>query len=337
MADTACRKWQLTINNPLGYGFTHDRIKEELSKLKSLIYWCMSDEVGGKESTPHTHLFVAAKSAIRFSTMKNRFPQAHIEKAEGTARQNRDYIFKEGKWENDEKHGTKVPGTQEEWGELPPDQPGHRSDFDRAFEMLESGCSVMEVIREMPPLLRYKSMLEQTRQELLAERFRHEFRLLDVTYIFGSTGLGKTRYVMEKYGYENVCQITGYQHGCFDKYRGEDVMLFDEFHSSLKIQDMLNFLDGYPLELPCRYANRVACFTKVYIISNIPLELQYPNIRTETPSVWDAFIRRIHQVMVFYASNQYDEFTTKEYLNHTSNSYSNTTWKEVNNDGDMPF
>jgi hypothetical protein len=330
MTDTACRKWQLTINNPLEHGFTHDRIKEELGKLKSLIYWCMSDEVGEQESTPHTHIYLAAKSAIRFSTIKNRFPEAHIEKANGTSQQNRDYVFKEGKWKSDEKYGTKISGTQEEWGELPIEQPGYRSDFDRAFEMLEADFSVMDIIREMPHMLRHKSSLEQTRQELLADKYRKEFRQLDVAYIFGGTGLGKTRHVMEKYGYENVCQITGYQHGCFDKYRGEPVILFDEFHSGIKITEMLTFLDGYPLELPCRYANRVACFTKVYIVSNVPLQAQYPNVQRETPSVWQSFLRRINRIIEYTDAGVFNEYTLGDCLELTS-------WQEIANTGDLPF
>ncbi len=32
--------------------------------------------------------------------------------------------------------------------------------------------------------------------------------------------------------------------------KGQDVIVFEEFRSSLKIQDMLNYLDGYPCELP---------------------------------------------------------------------------------------
>ncbi len=330
MTDTACRKWQLTINNPLEHGFTHDRIKEELGKLKSLIYWCMSDEVGEKESTPHTHIYLAAKSAIRFSTIKNRFPEAHIEKANGTSQQNRDYVFKEGKWEKDEKYGTKISGTQEEWGELPIEQPGHRSDFDRAFEMLEAGLGVMDVIRAHPGMLRFKSSLEQVQQELLAEEYRKDFRQLDISYIFGGTGLGKTRHVMDQYGYENVCQITGYQHGCFDKYRGEPVILFDEFHSSFKIADMLNFLDGYPLELPCRYANRVACFTKVYIVSNIPLQAQYPNVQREMPSVWQSFLRRISRIIEYTDVGVFNEYALGDDLELTP-------WQEIPNTGDLPF
>ena len=56
---------------------------------------------------------------------------------------------------------------------------------------------------------------------------------------------------------------------------------------------MLNYLDGYPLELPCRYANKYACYTKVFLISNIPLTDQYSDDRSENTS---AFIRRINKV-----------------------------------------
>ena len=76
---------------------------------------------------------------------------------------------------------------------------------------------------------------------------------------------------MDKHGYKNVFRVTNYAHP-FDGYRGERVLLFDEFRSSLPLADMLKYLDGYPLMLPCRYADKVACFTEVYIISNIPLE-----------------------------------------------------------------
>ena len=117
--DPKGRKWQITINNPAEKGFTHERIISELSTLKSTVYWCMADEIGAEEETPHTHIFVAFSSAVRFSTLKNHFPPAHFERANGTAQENRDYIAKSGKWENDEKHGTKIDGTFEEWGEMP--------------------------------------------------------------------------------------------------------------------------------------------------------------------------------------------------------------------------
>ena len=73
----------------------------------------------------------------------------------------------------------------------------------------------------------------------------------------------------------------------------------DEFRSSLLVGDMLDYLDGYPLALPARYANRQACFETVYIISNIDLREQYPNVQTNEPATWKAFLRRIHHVIEY--------------------------------------
>jgi len=107
---------------------------------------------------------------------------------------------------------------------------------------------------------------------------------------------------MEKYGYTNVYRVTDYAHP-FDGYRGEDVIVFDEFRGQLKIYEMLNFLDGYPLELPCRYANKQACYTKVYLISNIPFDQQYPDVKTKEPETWLALKRRIHKFQFFEAQD----------------------------------
>lgn len=330
--DTRYRRYILTINNP-GDEWTHENIRAALEKM-SLSYWCIADEKGLKEQTPHTHLFFAAKSsAIRFSTVKRHFPTAHIEPAQGSSEECREYIQKSGKWAEDEKADTVIPGTFKEWGEIPIERPGQRTDLAIAYEMLRDGASVLEVIEHNPDMMRFRNHLEQTQQDLIAEEYRTTFRQLDVTYISGATAYGKTRYVMDKYRYENVCQITGYQHGCFDKYRGEDVLILDEYSSSFRIQDLNNYLDGYPLMLPCRYANRVACYTKVYIISNIPLELQYPNVRIESPSVWNAFIRRIHHVMVFHFPGEYTIYSTREYLADQKHG----GFREVRDTRGLPF
>lgn len=332
--NTRHRKYLLTINNP-GEDWTHEKIHAALAQME-LKYWCMADEIGLQEHTPHTHVYFIAKvSAIRFSTVKGLFSTAHIEPAQGSSEENRAYIQKSDKWADNEKSDTSIPGTFEEWGELPIERPGQRTDWDIAYDMLADGADVLEVIRAQSHMMRYRTALEQTRQELIAEEYRTKFRTLEVTYISGSTGLGKTRFVMEQYGYENVCQITSYQHGCFDKYKNEDVILFDEFSSSLKIQDMNNYLDGYPIMLPCRYSNRVACFTKVYIISNIPLELQYPTVQVETPAVWNAFIRRIHKVVHYTGKGQYDEFTTQEYFAPRQKLLEG--WTEITDLDSLPF
>lgn len=48
--------------------------------------------------------------------------------------------------------------------------------------------------------------------------------------------------------------------------------------------------------LPARYNDRVACYTTVYITSNIPLGEQYQDIQRYKLETWRAFLRRINTV-----------------------------------------
>ncbi|MGF7050580.1 hypothetical protein J2T13_005130 [Paenibacillus sp. DS2015] len=288
--DSQSRKYQITINNPIDKGYNHDRIKEELGNIKSILYFCMADEAG---QTHHTHIYIVCSSAIRFSTLKNRFPEAHLEIARGTSEQNREYISKSGKWEKDKKHGSIILGTFEEYGEIPIERQGARNDLADLYDLIKSGASNYQIMEEAPEYLFHIDRIDRARNMITIEEFKEKFRELEVTYIWGNTGTGKTRYVLEKHGYSHVYRVTDYVHP-FDNYKGEDVILFDEYHGQFKITDLLNYLDGYPLELPCRYNNKQACYTKVYIISNISFEHQYPKLQTLQSSTWEALKRRIH-------------------------------------------
>lgn len=288
------RKYQLTINNPGDKGITHDVIRAAVQSLRSTIYYCLADERGA-EGTLHTHIFIAFAAPVRFSTIKNLFPAAHIEKALGSCEDNRNYIMKADKWAYSAKGETSIPGTFEEFGQLPHDGQRYSGGgiMTTIYAMVKAGSSNVEILESYPQAMMYLDRIEQVRQTIKAERYATEFRHLDTTYIWGPTGTGKTRGVMEKYGYDSVYRVTDYTHP-FEKYRGEDVLLFDEFRSQLQPYEMLNYLDGYPTELPCRYVNRTACYTKVYIISNLPLKDQYIDIQYAEPATWAAFLRRIH-------------------------------------------
>lgn len=288
------RKFQLTINNPEKHGFTHDRLKVILAEFPGAIYWCMCDEVG-EQGTPHTHVYAVFRNSVMFDTLHKKFYGAHVESAKGSNADNRDYIRKEGKWLEDAKHETNLTDTFEEWGELPPDRTKSETQSEQIMQMVIDGKTNAEILAEIPGAYTKLNYIEQSRQTLLAEKYRDVWRTMEVTYIWGTTGAGKTRSVMEKYGYSNVYRVTDYAHP-FDGYRGQDVILFDEFRSSLPLAAMLTYLEGYPIELPCRYANRTACFTKVFLISNIPLERQYPNVQQDEPASWQAFLRRIGSV-----------------------------------------
>lgn len=298
-ADTQSRKWQITANNPLDKGLDHNEIKHRLAQLKSCTYWCMADEIGLETHTPHTHIYVQLRTPSRFSRIKKLFPDAHIEQARGSAAENKAYTAKSGKWAEDPKADTSIPGTLEEWGELP-DEPGQgfRSDIAELYNMIAEGMNNAEIMAQNPNLAVHISRMDKMRQDILEERFRNTFRKLSVTYIFGPTETGKTRHIMETHGYCNVFRITNYKFP-FDRYNSEPVICFEEFRSSLLIADMLNFLDGYPISLPARYADRIACYETVYIVSNINLRKQYANVQYSEEDTWRAFLRRIQHVIEY--------------------------------------
>lgn len=300
MADTQSRKWQLTINNPQQHGLDHEKIKGVLQQIKPLVYYCLSDEIGLETHTPHTHIFLALKTPAKFSRIKRLFPEAHIEQARGSVEENKAYVEKSGKWKDNSKADSTVPGTFEEWGTMP-DEPGqgYRSDIAQLYNLIVDGKSNAEIMRLNPNLAAHIGSMDKIREAILDSEYKDTWRDLEVTYIFGPTGTGKTRGVMEKHGYSSVYRVTDYSHP-FDRYAQEPVMLFEEFRSSLMLGDMLSYLDGYPIALPARYANRQACFTSVYVISNIDLSEQYKNVQENEPATWKAFSRRIHHVIEYH-------------------------------------
>ena len=267
MANTRSRKYQLTINNPLDYGFTHDRIRECMNRF-NWSYWCMCDEIGEKENTPHTHIYFYCENAVGFKKVKDVFPPAHIETVFGSSQDNRDYIRKEGKHANSPKKETNLIETFEEFGTLPLDTKAKNETVsEQVLKELKDGKSNNEILDEHPSFITKTQHLDKVRESYRFEQYKDKYRNLFICYIYGPSRSGKTRFVMDSFGYENVYRVSNYKNP-FDSYAGQDVLLLDEFNSQIDIEQMLELLDGYPCKLPCRYSDKVACFTKVCSIVN---------------------------------------------------------------------
>lgn len=295
IADIQSRKWQITINNPEVKGYTHDAIKEIIGKSKNILFWCMSDEIGGKEKTYHTHIYLHFSSAVRFSTIKRKFDGGHFEVAKGTAQQNVDYVFKTGKWAGTDKEETNLEDTHYQSGEVPVERQGHRSDLDDLYDMVKAGMTNYEIISDNPSYILQIDKIDKIRQTVLNEKYKKIFRMVDVTYVYGSTGVGKSRGLAERFGYENIYRVCDYRNP-FDDYEGQDIIIFEEFRSSLSIEKMLMYLDGHPCKLSCRYTNKTACYTQVYVVTNIPIQKQYPSVQKEEWESYKAFLRRFNRI-----------------------------------------
>lgn len=330
MGDTQCRKWFITINNPLDHDMSHEQIIDCLSKIKKLDYWCMSDEIGGQEHTYHTHLYIYRSGQIRFSALKRLFPTANLKMAKGSSQECRDYIRKEGKYKDSEKACTNLKDTFQEYGELPNEKQGSRTDLNTLYDMIKDGLSDYEILEENPNYMKRLSTIGQVRETLKYEEFRNKLRSeMHVEYWSGSSGTGKTSGIYAMYGFDNVYRVTDYKNP-WDSYKGQDVVVFEEFRSDVEITKLLIWLDIYPLELPCRYNNKTACYTKVFFTSNVPLYCQYKYIQSDEPETFKALKRRIHKVKLFNEDGTTELYDTEVYMSLEKDPFVKLTPAEQN-------
>ena len=293
------RKVILTINNPSEAGYTLDVVDKLVQELKPQ-YYCRCLE-RGKEGTEHCHIGIFRPSPIRFSTLKRRFETAHIDKGYGSMREIRDYVMKGGKWIDTEKADTSIPGTFAEFGALPTEQEETAGKMALLVEAIHSGKSTAEIVKEFPDFALRVPQIEAFRETVRREEVSGKMRNVDVSYLYGATGTGKTYSIFAAHDPKDVCRVTSYPNSGirFDAYHGQKVLVFEEFASQIPLSDMLNYLDRYPLDLPARYSDRPACYDTVYITSNLPLNKQYVNERENCPERYKAFQRRINHVIEF--------------------------------------
>ena len=321
-----CRKWQLTINNPKEHNLEHKQIKELLKLLPTLIYWCLADEIGQDGNTYHTHIFLYFKNPIRFSTLKNCFSSAHIEKAKGTSQENKDYILKQGKWENTEKAETKIDGTFEEFGEVPDDSTGFQSNqqyYGTLYQLIADGLTDGEILASNPNYIPLIGKFQQIRNAIKENTFSYESREnLEVHYIYGPARWNKEKSIRKEYEDKNIYVISDYDHP-FDDYDCQDVIIFKDFHSDIAFNTFVHYLEKYPLRVGSRFNKKSACYTKVYIMSDINLHEQYEFEQMNKDYYQHTFLDKITSTI--YCKNKTEE------INHPINFY------YVEDDDSLPF
>ncbi|MCL2369709.1 MAG: hypothetical protein FWC80_00535 [Firmicutes bacterium] len=245
----------------------------------------------GENGTPHIQGFIIYKNNKRFKNVKQDFPTGHLIIPNGSNIENRDYCTKKD---------TRIAPPVEigEFSEM-----RSRNDIVQFFEMLKLGASNV-LLKNMFPVLYAQygpDKIERFRQDELKEEHGQRFRDIKVTYIYGNTRLGKTTYIYDKYDIKDICRVNNYERGTFEDYQNQKILVLDEFTGKIEITFMNNLLDKFPVNLPARFANRMACFDEVYIISNLPLDKLYTFERQTTPEVYNAFIQRIHNIIQFTA------------------------------------
>lgn len=268
--DTQSRDWMLTIR---AEGHMENEIKALFEKIGAGAVF--QRETGADTGYEHFQCFLQVKTPMRFSTLKNHltnagFRDAHIERRRKSVADCVAYCTKSETQAGQPVYVGKINMK---------DKRGQRSDLIGLREQILDGMSMQEVLlgdsgAKAAHCTRWLGELEEA---YVRKELGGKLRDIDAHYLYGAPGVGKTRFVYDRYPIEDIYRVTNYKHP-FDEYGRHKVLVLDEYDSQLPWEQLLNYLDRYPVVLPARYHNHQACFTAVWIISNLPLAAQYPDI-----------------------------------------------------------
>ncbi|MCL2570333.1 MAG: hypothetical protein FWE16_03950 [Firmicutes bacterium] len=281
---------------------SYEMAQEYFKIIDFIDYVCFQYEQGALTGTKHLQGFMHFYKAMDFNVVRSIFPTIHLDKCSEVNSYYIDYCRK------DETKLVDYPFFSH--GVVPADE-RTRTDMNEYMEDVLSGMSKIDLFKKYPHLtLQMYNKIAQIQQDNLYERFKKEERQLHVTYIYGKADAGKTTYPRRVLGYcpSTICKVIDYNGNLtnFDEYNAHDIILFDEFLSQIPLTKMNDYLDGQPSSfLKARYGNKVACYTKAFVISNYPLDHQYKNDRPEKQPSYEGFLRRIHEIIYMPERNHY--------------------------------
>lgn len=226
MSNSRSRGWCVTINN-----YTADDIVNFESC--DCEYKCYELEKGDEKNTPHIQGYLYYKNAVRFCTVKKRFPTAHLEPAKGDANSNVKYCSKDDN------------GTFKEFGKRP--RAGNRTDIECVKEMVKAGKRMRDVIEEVSSYqaVRYAETLQKYR------KVDSGVRNVTVNWFYGESGAGKSKTAFSDAGDDYWSSSNDLK--WFDGYDRHKVVIFDELRcEDVNFNFLLKLLDVYPLRVPVK-------------------------------------------------------------------------------------
>jgi len=254
----------------------------------------------GEQETIHLQagLIFDDKHGKRFYTMKKYFPTAYLDKVRGS------------------NYDVKVYCTKEDTRIMPPFEIGKfsemraRTDYEEFKAALKSGASDDELMENFYSIVAQVGLknIQLQRDVYMQKEYANKCRNIEVTYIYGHGGVGKTRSVYRGRKFDEVFKMTRYGQFAFHGYKYQKILLMDEFIGQPKLQTMNNWLDNYPLDLEIKGGSITACYDKVYIVSNIPYSQIYKEEQTSNIDIFRTFDRRIHHI---FEVNDKGEFIKK--------------------------
>lgn len=326
--DKRGRCWVFTLNG-LDIDFSEYNLSNVYEKIKSLSelahvrYICGGVESGSNSNRLHFQGYVEFTKSMRYTSvgklLDSRFTilkhrpakqrkklrkgysyakknQPHnltwIDRKKGSREQAKNYALKIEQYADEAETQILQPIQYGKWVEN-----GQRLDLeDLANDIIQGKTDHQIFERDSVAFMRHIKMIRETRAMLQDTEYNNKFRHIEVCYIYGKTRTGKTTLITNHFGYENVYRITDSKNP-WDGYTNQPIIIFEEFRETYPLETMLSWLEGHPVQLPARYYNRTAAYTKVFIISNWEWSKQYEIARESIPEDYAALLARIHHVV----------------------------------------
>lgn len=234
-----------TINNPTDIDYS-----EVLTLPYS--YLVMGEEVG-ENGTPHIQGYVEFKKQMGFNAIKKLVPRMHFEARKGTAKEAAQYCMKDGDYT--------------EYGEL--SNQGKRNDLTYIKKEVTEKGRIKPILGDIWNLqqLKFAEGLLQ-----YSDARRNGGNMVDVQWIWGPTGSGKTRYAVEYF--ENLDEEYYVwkkgQGKWFNGYDGEENVIFDDLRpGDFDYTELLGLLDRHPYRVQFKGGVREFMAKKIIITSSM--------------------------------------------------------------------
>lgn len=236
------KSWIFTINNPT---------EKDIGFVKAVpCQKIICEKEVGESGTPHLQGAIIWKKAMTTGlACKALGGRAHVKKMAGSWA-DQEYCLKEGtvfRMEDNTKQGA-------------------RTDVDKFRKTILANPRkrAMDMDdQDLASLAKYPRLESRLKMEALKVSTR-AFRKVEVIVHYGKAGTGKTKGPYE----EGAFVFDDYEHGWWDGYDGESVILLDDFYGGIKWSFFLRLLDGYQVRLKVKGGFTYANWTKIYITSN---------------------------------------------------------------------
>lgn len=191
--------------------------------------------------------------------------EVHVEKRKGTAKQAREYCMKED---------TRKAGSAPlEFGEWKEEKQGKRTDLDAAA-VLAKTYGVERVAEDMAACyIKYSRGLENY-VDILQPRRRFGDQV-ELHVRWGPTGTGKSHYVHEKHGADVYVKDPCTK--WWDGYKGQKVVLIDDFEGEINLRLFLTWIDKYPCRVEKKGMSTSLNARIFYVTSNLHYETWWTN------------------------------------------------------------